>query len=342
MNTDDFLQNITYSTYIPPKMREEEPYEHPVPRPSSPTCDQTEDQEPYEKNVLKSCWNSLQSLSHESPVRGGMTSGPSTDIDSSIETLSVLQSERDLVNVKQDYQVALEEQDPLRVIDDNIPKQISLDAYQTNPSHQSTSSAFASREIKQSENIYSYVNQRINNSDDDTQRVKPDTPSQVPASPKVTNLLKYVDMRVNEKDATMTPGVAHVEKQDADSFKTEELLCPLEKKLRRPVNSIKRPMNKYMLFQNSMRPKLTLLYPGESSQNITQRLGKMWKDLPETEKAEWKGKAESLKEEHKRLHPDYSYNPKMAAQLKREYSRARMERRNLYRIHTYPDTDDNS
>lgn len=240
MNTDYYLQNITYSTYIPPKMREEQPYEHPVPRPSSPTCDQTEDQEPYEKNVLKSYWNSLQSLTHESPVssRGGITSVPNTLIDSSIETLSVLQSARDLVNVKQDYQAALEDQDPLRVIDDNIPKQTSLDAYQTNPSHQSTSSALVSWENNQSENTYSYVNQRINNSDADTQRVKPDTASQVPAAPKVTNLLKYVDMRVNEKDTTMTPGVAHVEKHDADSVNKDELLCPLEKKLRRPVNSV--------------------------------------------------------------------------------------------------------
>lgn len=337
MNTDDYLQNITYNTYTPENMREERPYEHSTLRPSSPTYGQA-NQESYENNVLKFCWSSLQSLCHEGQVssRRGIASVPYNDVDSGIETLSVLQAERDLVNVEQDSQVALEEQDPLRIIDDNIPTN------QTNPSHQSTSSAFASREYNQSENTYSYVNKKIKISDVAVQRITAATPPHVPAAPKMTNLMKYVDLKVNEKDAATIPGVAHVEKHVAHSVKIEELLCPLERKLRRPVNSIKRPMNKYMLFQNSMRPKLTALYPGESSQNITQRLGKMWKDLPEAEKAQWKGKAESLKEEHKRLHPDYSYNPKMAAQLKREYSRARMERRNLYRIHTHPHIDDNN
>ncbi|XP_042878144.1 longitudinals lacking protein-like isoform X4 [Penaeus japonicus] len=333
INADNLLQSATYNTHNYEKESEDQPYGHSVPHSSSPKCDQTEDPAAYGNNVLKVWWNGLQSVSHQSAVsRRREVTSILSNIDSRNEALFPLQSERDLVT--------LGEQDPLRVIDNNIPSQNSMDAYQPNPSYQSTSSVFISRDNNQSENTINHVNQRADDRDDDSQTSKADTPSHVPSIAKVTNLIKYVDMRVNEKDVIMTPGVVNVERQSADSAKDEELLCPLEKKLRRPVNSIKRPMNKYMLFQNSMRPKLTLLYPGESSQNITQRLGKMWKDLPESEKAKWKGKAESLKEEHKRLHPDYSYNPKMAAQLKREYSRARMERRNLYRIHTYPTPDD--
>ncbi|KAK8748050.1 hypothetical protein OTU49_016288 [Cherax quadricarinatus] len=112
-----------------------------------------------------------------------------------------------------------------------------------------------------------------------------------------------------------------------------EPLCPLEKMMiRKPKNKIKRPLNQYMLFQKEMREKVRAKYPGETHSQIISRLGYLWRTLPLSEKAKWQARAKYVKEEHKRLHPEYRYNPRRASNRRQEYIAKIALRRNLYRI----------
>ncbi|XP_069181077.1 uncharacterized protein [Procambarus clarkii] len=119
-----------------------------------------------------------------------------------------------------------------------------------------------------------------------------------------------------------------------------EPLCPLEKKIKRPRNMIKRPMNQYMLFQREVREQVRAEYPDESVTQITCRLGYLWRNLPLSEKAKWQARAKYVKQEHMRLHPEYRYNPQLAAERRQEYITELTERRNLYRIKPQSDAEE--
>ncbi|XP_042209072.1 uncharacterized protein LOC121857198 isoform X2 [Homarus americanus] len=114
--------------------------------------------------------------------------------------------------------------------------------------------------------------------------------------------------------------------------KPSEPLCPLEKKIKRPRSHIKRPMNQYLLFHREMRGEMRAKYPDESNRKIAARLGYLWKNLPSSEKAMWQARAQFVKEEHKRLYPEYHYNPHEASMKRQEYISTLTERRNLYRV----------
>nr|XP_053632306.1 uncharacterized protein LOC128688481 [Cherax quadricarinatus] len=100
-----------------------------------------------------------------------------------------------------------------------------------------------------------------------------------------------------------------------------EPLCPLEKMM------IRKPKNK-----KEMREKVRAKYPGETHSQIISRLGYLWRTLPLSEKAKWQARAKYVKEEHKRLHPEYRYNPRRASNRRQEYIAKIALRRNLYRI----------
>jgi hypothetical protein len=50
-------------------------------------------------------------------------------------------------------------------------------------------------------------------------------------------------------------------------------------------------------------------------------VGMMWTDEGEEGKKIWKAKAEQVKEEHMRLHPDYSYQPRKPSEKKRRMTK---------------------
>ncbi|KAF2691514.1 mating type protein 2, partial [Lentithecium fluviatile CBS 122367] len=71
-----------------------------------------------------------------------------------------------------------------------------------------------------------------------------------------------------------------------------------------------RPMNCWMLYRDTRHKELKDANPDLSVQAISSICSQDWKQLPATQKDEWRAKAQAAKEEHQRMYPDYKYNPR--------------------------------
>lgn len=73
---------------------------------------------------------------------------------------------------------------------------------------------------------------------------------------------------------------------------------------------IKRPMNAFMVWAQLERRKMTLEYPEMHNAEISRRLGKLWRILPEVEKQPYVEESERLRVLHMKQYPDYKYRPR--------------------------------
>ena len=77
---------------------------------------------------------------------------------------------------------------------------------------------------------------------------------------------------------------------------------------------IKRPQNAYILFCEDKREQVLRDDPSLNHKSVMQRLGALWKDLPEELKQPYKEKAHKLLEEFKQQIPEYHYKQKKGKQ----------------------------
>jgi transcription factor SOX7/8/10/18 (SOX group E/F) len=69
----------------------------------------------------------------------------------------------------------------------------------------------------------------------------------------------------------------------------------------------RRPPNAFILYTQEMRSAVRQDNPSLSNTECSRLLGKMWKEVPNNVKLQYKTKAQALQEEFKRTHPDYTY-----------------------------------
>ena len=69
----------------------------------------------------------------------------------------------------------------------------------------------------------------------------------------------------------------------------------------------RRPPNAFILYSQAMRSQVRQENPSLSNTEVSRLLGKMWKEVPNEIKLQYKQKAAASQEEFKRLHPDYTY-----------------------------------
>lgn len=68
-----------------------------------------------------------------------------------------------------------------------------------------------------------------------------------------------------------------------------------------------RPPNAFILYSQAMRSQARQENPSLSNTEVSRLLGKMWKEVPNEIKLQYKQKAAAMQEEFKREHPDYTY-----------------------------------
>jgi hypothetical protein len=74
---------------------------------------------------------------------------------------------------------------------------------------------------------------------------------------------------------------------------------------------IRRPPNSFFVFANEKRREIAAQYPTERNQQISTRLGNLWKSLQNEDKERYVKMACQLGEEHKKKYPEYVYSPKV-------------------------------
>ena len=69
----------------------------------------------------------------------------------------------------------------------------------------------------------------------------------------------------------------------------------------------RRPPNAFILYSQAMRSQVRQENPSLSNTECSRLLGKMWKEVPNDVKLQYKQKAAGMQEDFKREHPDYTY-----------------------------------
>ncbi|CAH0551634.1 unnamed protein product [Brassicogethes aeneus] len=75
-------------------------------------------------------------------------------------------------------------------------------------------------------------------------------------------------------------------------------------------NHIKRPMNAFMVWSQIERRKICEVAPDMHNAEISKKLGRRWKQLPEEERKPFIVEAEKLRQLHQKEYPDYKYRPR--------------------------------
>lgn len=68
-----------------------------------------------------------------------------------------------------------------------------------------------------------------------------------------------------------------------------------------------RPPNAFILYTQAMRSEVRQENPSLSNTEVSRLLGKMWKEVPNDIKLQYKQRAAKMQEEFKKQHPDYTY-----------------------------------
>ena len=72
-------------------------------------------------------------------------------------------------------------------------------------------------------------------------------------------------------------------------------------------DNARRPPNAFILYSQAMRTQVRQENPTLSNTEVSSLLGKMWKDVPNDLKLQYKQQAQKLQESFKKNHPDYTY-----------------------------------
>ncbi|RGP63552.1 mating type 1-2 [Fusarium longipes] len=80
---------------------------------------------------------------------------------------------------------------------------------------------------------------------------------------------------------------------------------------------IPRPPNAYILYRKERHQIVKDKRPDITNNEISQVLGQCWNAETPSVRLYYKKKADELKEEHKRLHPDYQYRPRRPSERRR-------------------------
>ncbi|KAL5284268.1 SOX8 family protein [Megaselia abdita] len=78
----------------------------------------------------------------------------------------------------------------------------------------------------------------------------------------------------------------------------------------RKKEHIKRPMNAFMVWAQAARRVMSKQYPHLQNSELSKSLGKLWKNLKDSDKRPFIDFAEKLRLTHKQEHPDYKYQPR--------------------------------
>ncbi|XP_037955088.1 transcription factor Sox-8 [Teleopsis dalmanni] len=78
----------------------------------------------------------------------------------------------------------------------------------------------------------------------------------------------------------------------------------------RKKDHIKRPMNAFMVWAQAARRVMSKQYPHLQNSELSKSLGKLWKNLKDSDKKPFMEFAEKLRMTHKQEHPDYKYQPR--------------------------------
>ena len=99
---------------------------------------------------------------------------------------------------------------------------------------------------------------------------------------------------------------------------TERIIMPsnciqqicAEARVKEKKDHIKRPMNAFMVWAQLERRKMTMEFPDMHNAEISRRLGKLWRILPDGEKQPYVDESERLRVLHMKQYPDYKYRPR--------------------------------
>lgn len=73
---------------------------------------------------------------------------------------------------------------------------------------------------------------------------------------------------------------------------------------------VKRPQNSFMVWSSGMRIQIAKCNPTKTNAEISIILGKIWNDMSDEYKLNYKLQADLIKVEHYKQHPEYVYKPK--------------------------------
>ena len=97
-----------------------------------------------------------------------------------------------------------------------------------------------------------------------------------------------------------------------------------------------RPPNAFILYSQAMRSEARQQNPSLSNTEVSRILGKMWKEVPNEVKLQYKQKAAKLQEEFKKAHPDYTYRK---ARRKRALNELLTKSAQGFPMQAYPGAD---
>ena len=69
----------------------------------------------------------------------------------------------------------------------------------------------------------------------------------------------------------------------------------------------RRPPNAFILYSQTMRTQVRQENPTLSNTEVSSLLGKMWKEVPNEAKLQYKQQAQKMQEAFKKAHPEYTY-----------------------------------